>query len=74
MRDCQKKNFQSIRLSASLNENIRLLNLILPPDKRHFIKTILLSENKNIAYKFHSNIKTLNNCSIANVGNDRIIV
>tara|TARA_A100001015_G_C14506524_1_gene524988 strand:- start:20 stop:460 length:441 start_codon:yes stop_codon:yes gene_type:complete len=68
-----KKKFSEYRVYANLNENIRLLNLILPPDKRHSLKTILLSENKNIAYKFQSNIKTINNCSIAVVGNDRII-
>ena len=67
------KKFSEYKVYANLNENIRLLNLFLPPDKRHSLNTILLTKKKNITYKFQSNIKTVKNCSIPIVGNDRIM-
>ena len=68
-----KKKFSEYNVSAYLSENIRLLILLLPADKRHSLKTIFLSEQSEVRSKFASNTNTINQCSIATVNNDKII-
>lgn len=68
-----EKSFSEYKVSASLNENIRLLNLLLPADKRHSLTTILLSEKNQINHKFLSSPKVLKNCSIAIINNEKMI-
>ena len=44
---------------------MRLLILLLPADKRHSLKTIMLSEQSEIKSKFESNPNFIDQCSIA---------
>ena len=68
-----KKKFSEYNVSANLSENMRLLILLLPADKRHSLKTIFLSEQSEIKSKFESNPNFIDQCSIATVNDDKII-
>jgi hypothetical protein len=68
-----QKKFSEYNVNANLSENVKLLMLFLPVDKRHSLSTIFLSDKGMLKYKLVSNLNTVKQCSIATVNNEKII-